>query len=55
MNPETSTFADFQRSLTALGRYGKPDEIGNVAAFLAGPGASYVTGALIAVDGGWNA
>lgn len=55
MNPETSGFADFQRSLTAIGRYGKPDEIGTVAAFLAGPGASYVSGALIAVDGGWNA
>ena len=55
MNPETSEYAEFQKSQTALGRYGQPDEIAKVAGFLAGPGASYVTGAMIAVDGGWNA
>ncbi|NIE81496.1 SDR family oxidoreductase [Asaia sp. As-1742] len=34
------------------GRYGTPEEFGAVAAFLASPLASYVTGALIPVDGG---
>jgi len=40
---------------TALGRYGKPEEIGATVAFLASNGASYITGASIAVDGGYNA
>jgi 3-oxoacyl-[acyl-carrier protein] reductase len=34
------------------GRYGSPDELANVACFLASPRASYVTGTTICVDGG---
>ena len=34
------------------GRYGTVEEFGAVAAFLAGAGASYVTGSIIRVDGG---
>ena len=36
----------------ALGRLGKPDEIAAAARFLAGPGASYITGQVLVVDGG---
>lgn len=36
----------------ALGRAGRPDEIGDVIAFLLSPRSSYLTGALINVDGG---
>ena len=47
--------AEVQRQTIAripLGRYGDPAELGRVGAFLLSPAASYVTGAIVPVDGG---
>jgi NAD(P)-dependent dehydrogenase (short-subunit alcohol dehydrogenase family) len=36
-------------------RFGTAEEVAAVAVFLASPAASYMTGAMIPVDGGWTA
>ncbi|MFI5042883.1 MAG: glucose 1-dehydrogenase [Acidimicrobiales bacterium] len=40
---------------TPMARLGRPEEIASVVVFLAGDGASYMTGSEIHVDGGWTA
>lgn len=55
MNPADGASADFQRSLSALGRYGEPHEVASAVAYLASPAASVITGAIITADGGANA
>lgn len=39
----------------SLGRAGRPEEVAEVAAFLCSDRASFVSGAIIPVDGGWSA
>lgn len=39
---------------TVMGRLGRPEEVAAAISFLTGPDASFVTGASLAVDGGWS-
>ncbi|MEU1940645.1 SDR family oxidoreductase [Streptomyces coeruleorubidus] len=50
MNPADGPYATGQAAMTALGRFGTADEVASMVAYLAG--ATYVTGAEFAVDGG---
>lgn len=54
-NPETADGAALKRSRIALGRFGQPEEVASAVAFLASKEASYITGAILNVDGGLNA
>lgn len=55
MNPADGAHAQVQREKLALGHYGSADDIAATVVHLAGPGGRFITGASIAVDGGFAA
>ncbi len=55
LNPASGDWATPQKAVTALGRYGKVEEVAALVAFVASPESSYITGTNLTVDGGTNA
>ncbi|MBU1329520.1 MAG: 3-oxoacyl-ACP reductase FabG [Gammaproteobacteria bacterium] len=54
-NPADGAWADINRSLTSLGRYGTPADVAAAVTFLASPAAGFMTGSVVTVDAGFNA
>ena len=50
-----SEHADQQLGLMAIPRFGRPEDVADLVAWLAGPTAASVTGAEFTIDGGANA
>ena len=50
--PTVEAELEFARDEIPMGRFGEPEELANLALFLASPLASYMTGCVIPVDGG---
>lgn len=55
MNPDSGPFAEQARRYIALERYAQASEIADFVAYLASPGASFITGASLRIDGGYAA
>lgn len=52
MNPADGDYSEGMRRMTALGRYGKSEEVAALAAFLASDESGFITGTGIDIDGG---
>lgn len=55
MNPAEGPMKSLMHSFMAIQRHGKPEEVAGMVAWLAGPEASFVTGAMHTIDGGFGA
>ncbi len=54
MNPDDSRHARLMSMMTALGRYGHPEDVASMAVFLSGEETAFITGTTFNVDGGFE-
>ena len=54
-NPEDGPMKDLVHSFMAIKRHGRPEEVAGMVAWLAGPEAGFVTGAMHTIDGAFGA
>ncbi|BBQ84163.1 MULTISPECIES: SDR family oxidoreductase [Enterobacteriaceae] len=54
-NPESGPLKELMHSFMALKRHGRPEEVAGMVAWLAGPEAAFVTGAMHTIDGAFGA
>ncbi len=54
-NPEDGPMRDLMHGFMAIKRHGRPEEVAGMVAWLAGPEAGFVTGAMHTIDGGFGA
>ncbi|WP_445287395.1 SDR family oxidoreductase [Variovorax atrisoli] len=54
-NPEDGPMKDLMHSFMAIKRHGRPEEVAAMVAWLAGPEAGFVTGAMHTIDGAFGA
>ncbi len=55
MNPADGEHVDMLKALLPIGRLGTGEEIADMVAYLASPGAAFVTGSSLTIDGGYLA
>ncbi|WP_377295886.1 SDR family oxidoreductase [Rhizobium sp. SGZ-381] len=54
-NPENGPMRELMHSFMAIKRHGRPEEVAGMVAWLAGPEAGFVTGAMHTIDGAFGA
>jgi 3-oxoacyl-[acyl-carrier protein] reductase len=53
--PTSGPAFEAMQRLASVGRFGKPEEVADLIAFLVSPQASFINGACLNIDGGWGA